>query len=149
VSAAALCGQLGVVADGVGSSAARIRTAEERVARSFAHLADEFRQQARDAEGREAGVSGASARVEEKAAELAELRERAADVEGAVASRGDQMTDSSQLVQLKEALAKIKAELRDMVGGDAMHCVRAALPLRSFAADAATAALFAPAQPPC
>ena len=43
VSAAALCEGLSTVAGHAGSSTARIRTVEERVARSFASQADEFK----------------------------------------------------------------------------------------------------------
>ena len=52
--------------------------------------------------------------VDSKATELAALQEHVAELEDSVKQRGDVMTDSSSLISIKKALAKIQAELQDM-----------------------------------
>ena len=52
--------------------------------------------------------------VDSKSAELAALREHVAELEDSVKQRGDVMTDSSSLISIKKALAKIQTELQEM-----------------------------------
>ena len=52
--------------------------------------------------------------MDSKATELAALQEHVAELEDSVKQRGDVMTDSSSLISIKKALAKIQAELQDM-----------------------------------